>query len=69
MADSKLTKGSGIVDFKDQLRRQIKFLETSCQSYDQGEVEEAVRIAVALRVLFHDSQTSRSLLRHMGAIQ
>jgi hypothetical protein len=24
---------------------------------------------VALRVLFHDSQTSRSLLRHMGAIQ
>jgi hypothetical protein len=56
-----------MVDFKDQLGRQIKFLETSCLNYDQGSVEEAVRIAVALRVLFHDSNNSTSLLKHLGA--
>jgi len=55
-----------MVDFKEQLRRQITFIENSCQTYDRGAVEEAVRIAVALRVLFHDSTRSRSLLIHMG---
>jgi len=55
-----------MVDFRQQLRRQITFLENSCQAYDQGGVEEAVRIAVALRVIFHDSQNSTSLLAHLG---
>lgn len=56
-----------MVDFKDQLGRQIRFIESSCQLYDHGNVDEAVRIAVALRVLFHDSRNSTSLLNHLGA--
>lgn len=56
-----------MVDFRDQLRRQIAFLKNSCQLYDQGHVEEAVRIAVTLRVLFHDSKSSVSLLQHLGS--
>lgn len=54
-------------DFKAQLRRQIGFLNNSCQTYDKGDVEEAVRIAVALRVLFHNTGKSISLLTHLGA--
>ena len=49
-----------------QLRRQLRFIETSCRAYDQGVFDEAVRIAVALRVLFHDTSKSTSLLTHMG---
>jgi hypothetical protein len=54
-----------MVDFRTQLKRQIKFITNSCQLYDQGCVEEAVRIAAVLRVLFHDSNRSVSLLTHL----
>jgi hypothetical protein len=54
-----------MADFKAYLRTQIKFINNSCKSYDQGDVDEAVRIAVALRVLFHDSGSSTSLLSHL----
>jgi hypothetical protein len=53
-------------DFAAQLRRQISFLERSCASYDSGHHEEALRIAVSLRVLFHDTLKSVSLLMHLG---
>jgi hypothetical protein len=53
-------------DFTAQLRRQISFLERSCASYDSGHHEEALRIAVSLRVLFHDTLKSVSLLTHLG---
>jgi hypothetical protein len=54
-------------DFAAQLRRQIGFLNRSCAAYDSGHQEEALRIAVSLRVLFHDTQKSVSLLTHLGA--
>lgn len=53
------------VDFRDQLRRQFEFLKNSCKLYDDGCLEEAIRIAVILRVLFHDG-LSPSLLTHLG---
>jgi hypothetical protein len=53
-------------DFATQLRRQISFLEHSCVSYDSGHHEEALRIAVSLRVLFRDTSKSVSLLTHLG---
>jgi hypothetical protein len=56
-----------VVDFVGQLRRQLSFLESSCELYDKGKVEEAVRIAVVLRVIFHDTAKSVSLLRHLNA--
>lgn len=54
------------VDFKAQLRRQLGFIERSCESYDKGSDDEAIRIATVLRVIFHNTRNSTSLLRHMG---
>lgn len=54
------------MDFIEQLRRHIKFLERSCAAFDAGHAEEALRIAVTLRVLFHDTRKSISLLTHLG---
>jgi hypothetical protein len=47
----------------DQVRRQMNFITTSCNSYDEGLRAEAIRIATAARVLFHDTNRSRSLIR------
>jgi hypothetical protein len=55
-----------VVDFKIQLGRQIRFIKNSCELYDRGDFEEAIRIATALRVLFHDSKHSVSLIKHLG---
>ena len=55
------------VDFREQLKRQLRFLESSAASYDSGNVEEAIRISVSLRVLFHHTNKSTSLLHHMRA--
>jgi len=54
------------VDLVEQLRRQLKFIATSCRAYDQGEIEEALRIAVSLRVLFHDTGSSTSIFTQLG---
>lgn len=55
------------MDFQAQLSRQLLFLENSCRAYDAGQLDEAIRIALCLRVLFHDSRTSISLLKHLGS--
>lgn len=54
-----------MVDFKEQLCRQILFIQNSCRLYDEGHLEEAIRIAVSLRVLFYDTKNSVSLLQHL----
>ena len=54
------------MDFTEQLRRHIGFLERSCAAFDAGNTEEALRVAVTLRVLFHDTKRSISLLTHLG---
>lgn len=54
------------MDFIKQLRRHIVFLARSCTSFDAGHTEEALRIAVSLRVMFHDTKNSTSLLAHLG---
>jgi hypothetical protein len=53
-------------DLLAQLRRQLGFLQRSSASYDAGYLDEAIRIALTLRVLFHDTKNSRSLLRQLG---
>lgn len=53
------------MDFIEQLRRQIRFLESSSAAFDTGHTEEALRMAVSLRVLFHDTASSTSLLTHL----
>ena len=55
------------VDFRVQLSKQLGFLERSCQSYDAGFTDEAIRIATVIRVTIHQTKNSTSLLKHMGA--
>ncbi|HLF35175.1 MAG TPA: hypothetical protein VI583_13115 [Cyclobacteriaceae bacterium] len=57
----KLDKSSLIEQFKDNLRK-IKFF---CDTYDQGNESIALEIAVKLRILFHNSNNSKSLLRQL----
>ncbi|OZE22376.1 hypothetical protein CH256_22495 [Rhodococcus sp. 05-2254-6] len=59
-------------DLRADLAEQRYFLRASCDLYDAGNVVEAKRIAVVLRVLVHDTfypdgkPNSRSLLSLMG---
>jgi hypothetical protein len=53
------------VDFKEHLKKQIRFLERSAAAFDQGETDEAIRIAVCLRILFHDTNSQKSLLTRL----
>jgi hypothetical protein len=45
-----------------ELGEQIEFLKRSAESYDNGFDGEAKRLALALRILVHDTKTSHSLL-------
>jgi len=49
-----------------QLQRQLGFLKRSCEDFDAGQHDEGLRIAVSLRVIFHDTPASTSLLTHLG---
>jgi hypothetical protein len=55
------------MDFRRQLEKQIGFLDRSCKAYDQGYIDESIRIAAVIRVLIHDTANSTSLLRHLNA--
>lgn len=54
-------------DFKLHLRKQLNFLERSCNAYDAGAHEEAIRIATVIRILIHQTKNSTSLLKHLNA--
>ena len=53
--------------FRAHLKTHLDFLARSCSAYDEGHRVEALRMAVSLRVMFHDTQASTSLLTHLGA--
>ncbi len=52
--------------YQEKLKTQLSFIKRSCRDYDTGIKEEALRIAVSLRVLFHDTKKSSSLLKIAG---
>lgn len=52
-------------DFREHLREQIYFLQSSAKGYDLGKEIEAKRMAVSLRVLLYDTKDSKSLLGQM----
>lgn len=56
------------VDFVRQLDKQLRYIETSAREYDAGEKDEAIRIATSLRVIFHQTPSSTSLLAHLQAL-
>lgn len=49
----------------DHLRRQLEYLNRSSELYDAGHLDEAIRLAVTIRVLMHDTKNSKSLLQQM----
>jgi len=51
--------------FTKKLNEHIGFIQRSCVEFDSGIEEEAIRIAASLRVLFHDTRSSTSLLSHL----
>ena len=55
------------VDFKAHLKDQLTSLSLSCANYDAGHKREAVKIALTIRILLHDTRTSISLLTHLDA--
>ena len=48
------------------LEEHVQFLLMSSDAFDKGFEGEAKRLAVSLRVLFHDTKTSKSLLAQLG---
>jgi hypothetical protein len=55
------------MDFRTHLRRQLTFLARSCEAYDGGATDEAIRMATIIRVLVHNTKASTSLLKHLNA--
>jgi hypothetical protein len=55
-------------EFKAALAQQLRFIHRSCNLFDQGYYDEAIRIATHFRTIFHHgSGSSKSLLQHLGA--
>ena len=49
----------------EHLNEQMNFLKSSCQAFDFGNIAEGKRIALALRILLHDTKNSTSLLSQL----
>jgi len=54
-----------VVDFKAHLARQLGFIERSAELYDKGQHDEAIRIAMSLRLLMHHRNSSPALLAQL----
>jgi hypothetical protein len=54
-------------EFCGHLERQLSFLRNSCDAYDSGDHDEAIRVATIARILLHDTKNSTSLLTHLDA--
>jgi hypothetical protein len=52
-------------EFETQLERQLRFIRKSCLAFDNGDHDEAIRIALAIRVLVHNTKSSTSILSHL----
>lgn len=51
-----------------QLNEQLEFLQRSSDAFDRGHVAEAKRLAVAIRILVHDTRSSHSLLGQLNML-
>lgn len=49
-----------------KLNEQLRFIQRSCEAFDQGAEDEAIRIATSLRIIFHNTKMSVSLVTHLG---
>src|SRR5271166_5839662 len=56
------------VDLWRALQIQQRFLENSANLFDEGCFVEGLRLATSIRILLHDTCTSKSLLGQLGLI-
>jgi hypothetical protein len=52
---------------RDKLEDQRRFMEKSIRDFAAGDIAEAVRLAVAMRVLVHETSNSKALLAQLTA--
>ena len=52
-------RGRNMERLPKQLVRQLGFLRHSCELFDRGNQDEAIRIATCIRVLLHDAKSNR----------
>ncbi len=64
----KVTRQQSKEELNEQLKEQINFIKISAGVYDQGYSKEAKRIALAIRVLVHDTEHSHSLLKQLNIL-
>lgn len=50
----------------DHWNEQLNFIKTSVSNFDNGNESEAKRIAISLRILFHETATSNSLIKQLN---
>ena len=50
----------------NHLQEQVRFLNASARSFDEGFEGEAKRLSLVIRVLLHDTKRSTSLLTSLG---
>jgi hypothetical protein len=50
------------MDIRLEIAKQLNFIVSSCRLYDEGRYEESLRIAVAARVLFHNTKASKAII-------
>src|SRR4051794_33300830 len=53
-------------DLLTKLRSQVGFMKRSCMAFDDGHEDEGERLALAVRILVHDTPQSHSLLAQLG---
>lgn len=53
-------------ELERHLAEQVSFLRVSAQAFDAGLEAEAKRLATSIRVLVHDTATSKSLIGQLG---
>lgn len=54
------------LELAQHLKTQLRFLEVSSLAFDRGEEDEAKRMATHIRVLFHNTRSSRSLISQLN---
>jgi hypothetical protein len=57
-----LTKKARLLE---KFRQQVSFIERSCQAFDSGLEDDAIRIATTFRTIFHKSRISKSLISQL----
>jgi hypothetical protein len=55
-------------DLLRHFRAQLRFMQKSCDAFDDGDEDEAARLATALRLLLDERRSQRSLMGQIGLL-